>query len=713
MKKIIYDFGANNGDDLQYYLLKSDLVIAVEANPLLCKQINIRFANEIRSGKLVVKNCILTAAHTSVNVPFYIHKTNHVLSQFPCPEESLLVNFEQIELPAINVIEIIKKWGEPFYIKIDLEHYDHVILKELLLNNIHPPYLSAESHSIDIFCILVALGDYEAFKLVDGATVSEIYANHKILVGNNLITYSFPYHSAGPFGNDIKGDWITKDCFSQLLAQVGLGWKDIHASKNDKATKEFTPSPPFQIQLARDDLSQQHSAETRVLYATHSSQAYIPPLSLSERQIIVGPSYKDTYDELGRTLTLNCPREFDVAELISRLPESERPDLFVALVDSHFGCVPRNLSEVNCRKVLIIADTHHGPAPLFHLIVYSKSEPYDRIAVTHDPHHLHWFAQTAQRPVALHLNLNVHDTLFDFETIRRRHILFIGSTGPHHLRRNALLNSLKQAELPIAIGTGTADAAAGEFAQAQITFNCSLNGDLNMRVFEVLVAGGCLLTDRLGAATGLERLFVDGRDLILYDDSPDLLAKASHYLANPALCLQIAAQGQQRYRDIAAEPLRRQRFLDFALAEAAAAQTMAQQAQSIDPRCQRRDPPLVFEQRLGVYQILQELQRQQVINQVELSPKLVSVFADDLADLVQLRILPKAQNGASACAIINARDLVDRLGQSALAPLRYLLVVNAKGDLFERYRVLKRLTYRATVNAKIGDTDIWLLQAMR
>jgi predicted O-methyltransferase YrrM len=35
-KKIIYDFGSNNGDDIPYYLLKSDLVIAVEANPALC-----------------------------------------------------------------------------------------------------------------------------------------------------------------------------------------------------------------------------------------------------------------------------------------------------------------------------------------------------------------------------------------------------------------------------------------------------------------------------------------------------------------------------------------------------------------------------------------------------------------------------------------------------------------------------------------------------
>ena len=33
MKKIIYDFGASDGKNIPYYLLKSDLIVAVEANP--------------------------------------------------------------------------------------------------------------------------------------------------------------------------------------------------------------------------------------------------------------------------------------------------------------------------------------------------------------------------------------------------------------------------------------------------------------------------------------------------------------------------------------------------------------------------------------------------------------------------------------------------------------------------------------------------------
>lgn len=34
-KRVIYDFGSKNGDDIPYYLEKPDLDVAVEANPIL------------------------------------------------------------------------------------------------------------------------------------------------------------------------------------------------------------------------------------------------------------------------------------------------------------------------------------------------------------------------------------------------------------------------------------------------------------------------------------------------------------------------------------------------------------------------------------------------------------------------------------------------------------------------------------------------------
>ena len=241
MKKIIYDLGANNGDDIPYYLLKSDLVVAVEANPTLCQIINKRFQVEIEQGELVVENCVLTVEEDVSEVSFYIHKEDHVRSQFPKPPPEELINYEAVLLPSKSAIRIIEKYGEPYYIKIDIEHYDSEILQALYESNFFPPFISAETHDIKVFSLLVVMG-YGAFKLVEGRAVSHVYSGCSIQHGQEKISYSFPYHSAGPFGNDIKGKWMNAENFLRLLAYEGLGWRDIHAARFEKADSSAMPS---------------------------------------------------------------------------------------------------------------------------------------------------------------------------------------------------------------------------------------------------------------------------------------------------------------------------------------------------------------------------------------------------------------------------------------------------------------------------------------
>ena len=89
MKKIIYDFGASEGENIPYYLLKSDLIIAVEANQKSCEIIKQRFYKEIREKKLIVENCIVSNQNNK-NLEFFLHKTNNLLSQFPKPNNNLI-----------------------------------------------------------------------------------------------------------------------------------------------------------------------------------------------------------------------------------------------------------------------------------------------------------------------------------------------------------------------------------------------------------------------------------------------------------------------------------------------------------------------------------------------------------------------------------------------------------------------------------------------
>jgi FkbM family methyltransferase len=247
MKKVIYDFGSNNGDDLPYYLLKADLVVAVEANPTLCNLIANRFQDQIKAGHLVLENCVLSAEEKSEPVDFFIHKIDHVRSQFPrpdCPDD-----FDRVTLKSKSVIEIIRQHGMPWYIKIDIEHYDQIILRELFVSNIFPPYISSESHSIEVFSLMVALGKYNAFKLVDGASVVGRYKNRDVDTSQGIVNYSFPYHSAGPFGPDIDGPWMTANSFFRLLAFVGLGWKDIHATNIEMPTVGYEPNVKVNIDV--------------------------------------------------------------------------------------------------------------------------------------------------------------------------------------------------------------------------------------------------------------------------------------------------------------------------------------------------------------------------------------------------------------------------------------------------------------------------------
>ena len=251
MNKIIYDFGASSGENIPYYLLKSDLVVAVEADPRNCNHIEKKFQKDIQSGKLILEKCILTEKNEN-NKNFYIHKNNHLLGQFPKPIKSLNKNFFRIEILSKDVLEVIKFYGDPYYIKIDLEEYDEIILKRILSNNIKPSYLSVEATNTNMLELLNNLGKYKSYKLVEGNNVEYIYKNTKIHLKSIIKNYSFPKNSAGPFGNDIYGTWINKKNFSELMNFKSCGWRDIHCSSLDLSEEEENSVKYINIEKKRD-----------------------------------------------------------------------------------------------------------------------------------------------------------------------------------------------------------------------------------------------------------------------------------------------------------------------------------------------------------------------------------------------------------------------------------------------------------------------------
>ena len=237
-ERIIFDIGSNNGDDIPYYLLKAHKVVAVEANPLLCAHIESRFPNEILSGRLCVQNVALTSSNQEY-IDFYIHKQHHVLSSLS--PQSDIQDYTKISVKTLSLDQLVLRYGIPYYIKIDIEGTDEDILESLGHLSLKPSYLSAEAHKISVFALLSERLNYNSFKLVDGKSVPYSYRKTIVesLFHDKPYGYSFPPHSAGPFGNDIFGQWMDKSSFLKLLAMQGLGWKDIHASAVDPPTLRF------------------------------------------------------------------------------------------------------------------------------------------------------------------------------------------------------------------------------------------------------------------------------------------------------------------------------------------------------------------------------------------------------------------------------------------------------------------------------------------
>lgn len=85
--------------------------------------------------------------------------------------------------------------------------------------------------------------------------------------------------------------------------------------------------------------------------------------------------------------------------------------------------------------------------------------------------------------------------------------------------------------------------AADKFSDSKICLNVALNDDVNMRCFEVTGSGGFLLTNRIPS---LEELFIDGKEIVMYDSIDDMVEKAKYYLEHEEEREAIAQAGYAR-----------------------------------------------------------------------------------------------------------------------------------------------------------------------
>lgn len=234
MRRLIFDFGMNNGDDTEYYLAKDYDVVAVEANPYLCEVASKRFSDAISSGRLTILNAAIT--DSIKDCVFYVNAENHHWS-------SLDINWAARNSTSVTpcsvkgttLLHIIENYGCPYFLKIDIEGGDMTVLHQLLDNNLAPQFLSIEDcrFGFEYIELLHKIG-YRRFKLSNQARVP--------LIEDLSIRHCFHLGSSGMFGDELHGEWLNYDSFLDLYERTVRSreslirkaapevWWDIHCS---------------------------------------------------------------------------------------------------------------------------------------------------------------------------------------------------------------------------------------------------------------------------------------------------------------------------------------------------------------------------------------------------------------------------------------------------------------------------------------------------
>jgi glycosyltransferase involved in cell wall biosynthesis len=380
-----------------------------------------------------------------------------------------------------------------------------------------------------------------------------------------------------------------------------------------------------------------------VLLSTGSPAGYMLPPMLGDHQVVCGPDWKDSLGQDGRMLSFGTPTgAYDLAALArEKLPGGQEPDVVACLVDSSWRNLPGNVAAFKCPKVLLVADTHHMSSPLIGMLRYMASEAFDRIILLYDRHHAGIFLSAGFRNLYWQPGLTLPHGDAAVRAARATgdraaHIAFVGQAGTHHPRRSRLLDALASRGLPLSRKRVPQGEALRLYGSSLVGFNASLNGDLNLRVLEILASGAALLTDRLAEDSGLRLLFPDDRALQTYGSADELAELAAHALANPTETRARGAEGARWFDLHMSEGLRRAAFAKIAFDGAATPGFEFGAAESTRVFFKGDTDRLV--EAVTVYEGVQELHRVQEEVRISLDPSVPDDVRSLFSTLPRLRL---------------------------------------------------------------------------
>ena len=223
------------GADTDFYLRKGFRVVAVEANPILAQQGAERFAADISDGRLSILN--IGVAEEEGSLPFYINEDNDEWSSF----DKDLGTREQTRFRLENVRTVrpeslLREHGMPYFMKVDIEGLDWLLVDALHRFSTRPRYMSIEDNGFESLLQLHEVGAKQ-YQFVDQVEKWRTPPPKPALEGR-YAEAQFGAATSGLFGRELPGDWMRIDQAALFYLHnvrspdQGLigNWWDIHAS---------------------------------------------------------------------------------------------------------------------------------------------------------------------------------------------------------------------------------------------------------------------------------------------------------------------------------------------------------------------------------------------------------------------------------------------------------------------------------------------------
>jgi hypothetical protein len=243
----------------------------------------------------------------------------------------------------------------------------------------------------------------------------------------------------------------------------------------------------------------------------------------------------------------------DISEILAE--QDFQPDLLLFVEGGEMGLFPINFRHLNFPKYWWGIDTHNDYKK--HLRI---SRLFDHSFVAQQDF-VEYLRRDGVKSVSwLPLAFPEKESTLGSRNID---LSYVGSTDwDLYPERGDLLSAILINQSNCFVGTAEPEHMFEIYEKSKIVFNYSPKNDLNMRFFEAMGSGALLITNRI-IDNGLNEIFIEGEDFVIYSNVEDLVSKLRYLLSKPIVLNRIARNGMLKVKSKHTYKHRAENILDL------------------------------------------------------------------------------------------------------------------------------------------------------